>query len=97
MHPYQLDAREAKTWRRLHERNRRRRSDSGEFCFLPFGDREVLGLASFDGFQLWIFNPDFELDLPPAEPFRAMEETGPNRREQEEEFLLTEDSLDASI
>lgn len=34
-----------------------------------FGDREVFGLASDDGAQLWFFNPDFLPDLSFAKPF----------------------------
>lgn len=41
-----------------------------------FGDREVLGVASCDGIQLWLFNPNFTLNLPNAMPFLPMEESG---------------------
>lgn len=41
-----------------------------------FGDREVFGVGTRDGIQLWFFNPDFVPDLPDAEPFLAMEESG---------------------
>ena len=41
-----------------------------------FGDREVFGVATRDGIQLWFFNPNFVPDFPGAEPFLAMEESG---------------------
>ena len=31
---------------------------------LPFGDREVFGVATKDGIQFWFFNPNFTPDLP---------------------------------
>lgn len=33
-------------------------------------------MASEDGFQLWILNPNFFPDIPGAEPFQAMGESG---------------------
>lgn len=42
----------------------------------PFGDREVVGLVSPDGIQLWFFNPNFAPDFPKQFAFRAMEESG---------------------
>lgn len=41
-----------------------------------FGDREVIGMPSEDGIQLWFFNPDFLPDITDAEPFLALEESG---------------------
>lgn len=46
------------------------------FFALPFGDREVFGVASEDGIQVWFFNPKFTPDLPGAEPFLPMQESG---------------------
>lgn len=72
--PYQLDIRE------VHLRSyfctsspyaRSRRND-----FNCCGDREVYCMAGADGMQLWFFNPDFLPDIPNAEPFLAMEESG---------------------
>ena len=50
-------------------------ADDEEPFFLPFGDREVFGMASSDGVQFWFFNPNFAPDLPGMKPFRAMEES----------------------
>lgn len=40
------------------------------------GDQEVCGVFSNDGVQLWFFNPDFVPDIPDAEPFLVLEESG---------------------
>lgn len=50
--------------------------DIMRFSLQPFGDREVFGVASEDGMQLWFFNPDFVPELEDAEPFLAIEESG---------------------
>lgn len=82
VHPYQLHAREVIT------RNMLGAGLPPPPCILSvaeilrfskhksFGDREVFGLATYDGIQLWFFNPAFVPDLPDAEPFLAMEESG---------------------
>ena len=41
-----------------------------------FGDREVVCVASSEGIQLWFFNPDFLPNIPGAQPFSPMEESG---------------------
>lgn len=84
LHLYQLDKREIRACKLLdpHVRKEPGRVGSWTTCFdspaslRPFGDREVFGLASDDGVQLWFFNPDFVPDLPFAEPFLAMQESG---------------------
>ncbi|KAL1992106.1 hypothetical protein VTN49DRAFT_4138 [Thermomyces lanuginosus] len=40
-----------------------------------FGDREVFGMASEDGIQLWFFNPNFIPDIPDLELYLPMEES----------------------
>ena len=56
-HPYPLDLREV---------------NFGKWP-LPFGDREVFGLASDDGVQIWFFNPHFVADVPDAKSFGPKE------------------------
>lgn len=78
VYPYQLHAGEVTT-RRLfgaHVPLRRRQAPMTLLMPLSFGDREVFGVATDDGIQLWFFNPNFVPDLPDAEPFLAMEECG---------------------
>ena len=41
-----------------------------------FGDHEVFGVANEDGIQLWFFNPNFTPDIPDAESFLPIEESG---------------------
>lgn len=82
VHRYQLDIREVSAKNLLGARpppSSRMREYTGRLmsgCFTPFGDREVFGMASYDGIQLWFFNPDFVPDIPGAEPFLAVEESG---------------------
>lgn len=45
-------------------------SDRADLYLRPFGDREVFGMASEDGVQLWFFNPNFVPDIPGMEPFQ---------------------------
>ena len=42
----------------------------------PFGDSDILGVASEDGAQIWFFNPKFLPDLENSVPFLAREECG---------------------
>lgn len=79
--PYQLDIREVSARDQFSVTSPRAhmmRSDEDRDSF-PLGwcgDRAVLCVASDDGLQLWFFNPDFVPDIPDAEPFLAMEESG---------------------
>lgn len=80
VHPYQLDTREISARSLLANLPPPGRpmdnKDIIRFSLQPFGDREVFGVASEDGMQLWFFNPDFVPDLRSAEPFLAVEESG---------------------
>lgn len=81
LHAYQLDIHEISTRNLLGARLPPPSRPNGEHIrgnsvLISFGDREVFGLASDDGMQLWFFNPDFVPDLPDAEPFLAVEESG---------------------
>lgn len=83
VHPYQLCAREVTTRSLLAVRlpsNLRQVLPYIELVKFstqwPFGDREVFGLGTDDGIQLWFFNPTLVPDLADAEPFLAMEESG---------------------
>ena len=79
--PYQLDIREVNS-RNLMGAELPPPSHSPRLGYLArsslkcFGDREVIGVASKDGIQLWFFNPDFKPNVPDAEPFLAMEDSG---------------------
>lgn len=80
LRPFQLDSRQIIV-RKLtgHPPSGRRRIQIVPLREVPiqaFGDHEVFGLASHEGAQLWFFNPNFVPDLPDAEPFLAMEESG---------------------
>lgn len=72
MRPYQLHTREVRTRQWLNEHKHQSELKEGDHLGL-FGNREVFGLISSYGIQLWFFNPKFVPDLPGAEPFRAME------------------------
>lgn len=85
LHGYQLDFREVSAHKRLAAPlpppssdvwARRFAAFFMDSCLSPFGDHEVFGMASDDGIQLWFFNPNFVPDLPFAEPFLAMQESG---------------------
>lgn len=64
-HPYRLDFREVETSKNVFRKQAEYAPNS---LLLPFGDREVFGLVSLDGIQLWFFNPNFVPDLPDAMP-----------------------------
>lgn len=85
MKPYQLDAREVLTRKRLRTRLPAQLPATLDYdainkddeLVLPiFGDREIFGVASEDGIQFWIFHPNFTPNLPNALPFLPMEESG---------------------
>lgn len=80
LHPYQLDIREVRTCDKVIPNSRPRARFGTELSeqprMLPLGDREVFALVSYDGIQLWFFNPNFVPNVPGTMPFRAMEETG---------------------
>lgn len=74
-HPCPLDIREVETCKGL--RNWPVREDesplfSSRPYLNPLGDREVVGLASEDGIQMWFFNPHFVPNVPYAKPFDPM-------------------------
>ncbi|KAL1996816.1 hypothetical protein VTN49DRAFT_7681 [Thermomyces lanuginosus] len=75
MRPYEWDVREvaAQKW---FAASSPRLPNQQKPRLLPFGDREVFGLVSEDGIQIWFFNPNFTPDLAGAEPFIAATETG---------------------
>lgn len=70
VHPYRLDFREVKTGKEWREFG----WDDQITPLKSFGDREVFGIVSLDGIQLWCFNPNFIPDLPGAKPYSEMEE-----------------------
>lgn len=74
-HPHRFDIREVKT--SIGFRKPLGRVESMLHDYRPtleaFGDREVFGLASDDGVQIWFFNPHFVPDVPGAKPFIPME------------------------
>ena len=76
LRPYQLDIREVRTRDVFRNPQPHWILDPEHPRMLPFGDREVFGLVSYDGIQLWFFNPNFVPDIPGAMPFRAMVESG---------------------
>ena len=77
MHRYRLDAREAGLREKLVPRPGHKWSIfDREPILRMFGDREIIGMASEDGIQFWVFNPNFTPNLPDAMPFLAMEESG---------------------
>lgn len=76
MRSYQPDVREVKTLRELQQPQRQMSIDFYGPPLFPFGDREVLGLVSCDGIQLWFFNPSFVPDVPDAMPFLPSVESG---------------------
>lgn len=83
VHPYQLDSREVRARNLLDARRRLpptprpiENTDHFRSSLQPFGDREVFGVASENGIQLWFFNPDFAPELKDVVPFLAMEESG---------------------
>lgn len=82
LHPYQSDKEEIdfrgmlkprapQSWR-WYEFSERKYNESA----MPFGDREVSGLSTEDGVQLWFFDPNFTPDIPGARPFLPMEDSG---------------------
>lgn len=76
-HPHQLDVRELNVHRWFYfplPGNQSEGMMDDDPLLLPFGDREVFGLAGTDGIQLWFFNPDFTPDIPGAEPFSGMDD-----------------------
>lgn len=72
--PHYLDIREIKTSMGFKRPLGRVRSvlHDDEPRLLAFGDREVFGLASDDGVQIWFFNPRFVPDVPGAKRFIPM-------------------------
>ncbi|KAL1996343.1 hypothetical protein VTN49DRAFT_108 [Thermomyces lanuginosus] len=76
MRPYQPDVREVRTLRALQQPQRQASIDFYGPPLFPFGDSEVLGLVSYDGIQLWFFNPSFLPDVPDAVPFLPTGDSG---------------------
>ena len=81
---YQLDAREVGVRKKLIPRPSSQSEETSDDEFddddplllAVFGDRELFGVASEDGIQFWIFNPNFTPNLPDAVPFLPMQESG---------------------
>lgn len=81
MKSYQLDIREFGARRLLSPRRPRqnpyrRITSDGSRPLICFGNRDIFGVESYDGLQLWIFNPNFVPNIPDAEPFLAWEDSG---------------------
>lgn len=79
VHPYLLDEREFSLCDAWSDASADRPPYFAQYITIgvkSFGDREVYGVASDDGMQLWFFNPAFVPELPGlAESFCAVEET----------------------
>lgn len=67
MRPYIWDIREVNAGRSFHDE-----VEESDEIDKAFGDREVFGLATDIGIQLWFFNPNFAPDLPGTGPFIEM-------------------------